>query len=301
MFNRTAQMLQSTISNVNSFDPKFENKVGANARKKSRFAPKFKKPLPPVKPKVVHVPKKDWVENKRPMYKWAENEAAKKGYSGNLLNTLKMIITYTDLKGTTCITLETLHRKLIEKYGKGAPTKRTIDNHIAKLVEQKTISRSTQIKIKGLVKTRLLFRNFSQDANPYSPCGSKGEGAKLAKLCTQQLRTEYLLTKSSRDSREGDNPKIAAFPSTGSSVVDNFKKAQANAALSSPWPLGSAALNEQKTQDEYNSVRDQYEKQSTLKRLMSCIELKMPLSVLWKMGLLPTNQIMDDANDRKRI
>lgn len=148
----------------------------------------------PVEPNVIHVPKQQWVDNKRPMFQWAQNEAAKKCYSSNVLNFLKELINCTDQKGVTSVTLETLHNRLISRYGKAAPSRRSLDNYIAILVKGKSIKRSAQIRAKSLITTRLLVGKLVNDS-------------------TQELRTEYISNKR-YIYRGGVNTKNTASPST---------------------------------------------------------------------------------------
>lgn len=114
---------------------------------------------------------KIWSENKKPMNRWAAREVAQKGYNAGTARTLDIIISQTDSDGITIATLETIHNKLIAKYGKSAPSRRSVDNHVAALVAGKTIKRSEQKRAKSLVKTRLLM-------------------PKLVDCSTQLLRTE---------------------------------------------------------------------------------------------------------------
>lgn len=191
--------------------------MSGNAQRKHKYNFKFSPPAKPVKPNIVHVPNEQWKENKKRMFQWADNQAAKNGYTGHTLNLLKELINCSDQKGVTHVTLETIHNRLISRYGKAAPSRRTLDNCIARLVAGKTIKRYTQEQVKTLIKTRLLF-------------------TKLASGSTQLLRTEYISTKKIYICGKGDTSKIAAFPSTSNR---NIEKPSPESAR--PPALGAAA------------------------------------------------------------
>ena len=109
-----------------------------------------------VKPNIIHIPKEQWKANKKPMFQWAENICAKLGIKANYLNILKVIISLTDSKGVTYATLETIRNRLIQLYGKAAPSRQTIDRAIHKLCTAGLLKRDPQETYKGLVRTRIL-------------------------------------------------------------------------------------------------------------------------------------------------
>lgn len=178
----------------------------------------FRQPAKVIKSNIIHVPNEQWKDNKKRMFQWADNQAAKHGYNGNTINVLKELINCTDLKGITFATIETIYNRLVARHGKAAPSKRTIDRCLVRLVEGKSIKRSTQERVKTLVKTRLLI-------------------GKLVSGSTSLCRTEYISPKRYIYTGKAISNSIAAFPSTSN---QNFQKSSRK-TVSAP-PLGAAAL-----------------------------------------------------------
>lgn len=190
-----------------------------------RYHSKFKKPTPPLRSQTKRLTEEQIKICKPPMYKWADNEIAKKGYTGHTANLLKAIIACADEKGATIATLETLHNRLIKNFGRAAPSRRTVDNSIKTLVEKKSISRTTQYHFKDLVTTRILRSK-----------------TKSVVRSTQVLRTEYILPQSNIYIGEADLSSSAASQDTrATSLIFSSTASQAATNSTGLTPVGSAA------------------------------------------------------------
>ena len=119
-----------------------------------------------------------WKENKKPILRWADNEAARKGYKPQVTNLLKTLVILTNTKLKTIATIPTIIKKLNSQFPNSTKCPRTIHRHLAILEKGKSIKRGEQLGYN-------------------SPCPTKVLATKLVNSSATECHTKLLRSKRS--------------------------------------------------------------------------------------------------------
>lgn len=151
---------------------------------------------------VKYVDPKIWKENKKPIFRWADNEAARKGYNPQVTNLLKTIICLTDINNKTIATIPTIIKKLNSKYPNSTKSKRTIHRYLAILEKGKSIKRGKQL-------------GFN------SPCPTKVLATKSVNSSVTECHTKFLYNK---NTSLYHGPKLCLDPSQDPDYLASFDR-----------------------------------------------------------------------------
>lgn len=93
---------------------------------------------------IKWVDPKVWKENKASLFRWAKNEAIRKGYKPHVAHLLEIIISCCNMNGISKASVKTFIDKLNQKFPNSPSSRSTIFRHLAILEKGKSIKRGSQ-------------------------------------------------------------------------------------------------------------------------------------------------------------